>query len=174
MAKKTIQKRGRVESYNISPKGGYEGLLLREGGEVVQVNFARESAGEIAALAPEGAEIAVACEEDGSGKRDAAHPVLKLVRLEGAHGSWPAKDTDGGRFRGRVARLNYALDGQVNGGVLDSGDFLHLKPHGAKAVKLETGMRVEGHGKAKPLANGRRIIEAEQVNGIRIGKPHEC
>jgi hypothetical protein len=173
MATKTIQKCGRVESFNISPKGGYEGLLLIEGEQIVQVNFAREAAAEISELAPHGAEITAVCEEEESKKGKAAHEVLRLVRLESVRGSWPAKENGDGRFRGRVVRLNYALHGEVNGGVLDSGDFLHLKPQGAQAIKLEAGMRVEGHGKTKPLGNGRRIIEAEEVNGTRIGKPHE-
>ena len=75
-----------------------------------------------------------------------------------------------GRFAGRIERLNYALHGEVNGGILDSGDFLHLKPEGARAVKLKAGMKVEGRGGIKPMVGGHSVIEADDVNGIAI--PH--
>ncbi len=76
------------------------------------------------------------------------------------------------RFSGRIERLNYALHGEVNGGILESGDFLHLKPEGARAVGLVVGMAVEARGTTKPMPGGCFVIEAEEVNGtvIRHGK----
>ena len=73
------------------------------------------------------------------------------------------------KFSGRIERLNYALHGEVNGGILESGDFLHLKPGGAQAIGLALGMAVEARGKTKPMPGGRFVIEADEVNGTVIG-----
>ena len=73
------------------------------------------------------------------------------------------------KFSGRIERLNYALHGEVNGGILESGDFLHLKPEGAQAVGLVVGMAVEARGTTKPMPGGRFVIEADEVNGTVIG-----
>jgi hypothetical protein len=84
---------------------------------------------------------------------------------------------ESGKFSGRVARLNYALHGEVNGGILESGDFLHLKPEGARAVGLKLGLSVKGKGKTKPMADGHLVIEADEVNGIPIERhkgPHKA
>ena len=69
-----------------------------------------------------------------------------------------------------MERLNFAVHGEVNGAVLDSGDFLHLKPHGAAAIDLTVGINVKGKGPTKPMVGGRRVIEAEEVNGIQMEK----
>lgn len=164
MSTKTIHKRGTVQAFNISPKGSYEGLLLEEeDGELVQINFGHE----MASLLPEpgtvGVPIALEVEpEPQHGK--SCHPVFRLTSVKGANGNGTR------RFSGTVSRLNYALHGEANGGILDSGDFLHLKPHGAAAINLEVGMHVAGSGKAKPMVGGHSVIEADEVNGIRIGE----
>ena len=72
-------------------------------------------------------------------------------------------------FSGRIERLNYALHGEVNGGILESGDFLHLKPEGARAINLAVGMAVEARGKTRPMPGGRFVIDADEVNGTVIG-----
>jgi hypothetical protein len=58
------------------------------------------------------------------------HAVFSLVRLLGVNGHLAEGGDKHGsrRFSGSIVRLNYALHGEVNGGILDSGDFLHLKP----------------------------------------------
>jgi hypothetical protein len=73
------------------------------------------------------------------------------------------------KFSGRIERLNYALHGEVNGGIFESGDFLHLKPEGAQAIGLAVGMVVEARGTTKPMPGGRFVIEADEVNGTVIG-----
>jgi hypothetical protein len=84
----SVKKTGTVHSINISPKGFYEGFLLKSGKNVVQVNLAEEH--------------------------------LKLVRVLDNGG----RTDEPGKFWGRIERLNYALHGEVNGGILESGDFL--------------------------------------------------
>jgi hypothetical protein len=168
MPTKTIHKQGKVAAFNVSPKGAYEGLLLAgEDSAVVQINFAQELASVISEAAPVGHSVQMEIEpEEPHG--EPSHPVFRLVSFK-ANGLDFAKEFDG-RFSGTVTRLNYALHGEVNGGILDNGDFLHLKPHGAAALAIEVGMKVKGTGVAKPMIGGHRVIEAEEVNGIRLEK----
>lgn len=117
---------------------------------------------------PSGSRISVEVEaEEPWG--EPAHKVFRLVRVAGnGHGKNVGGHDESRKFSGRIERLNYALHGEVNGGILDSGDFLHLKPEGARAVGLVEGMAVEGHGSTKPMPDGHFIIEAEEVNGTAI------
>ncbi len=175
MPKTAEEKQGIVQSFNISPKGSYEGLLLKEGGQVIQINFPPEWSATVADLASPGSSIHVEIEPQEVHGHP-AHPVFELLSLNKKRKeSFSHRDLNNpgdGHFSGRVERLNYALHGEVNGAILNSGDFLHLKPHGAVAVGLTVGMNVEGTGPTKPMIGGHRVIEADKVNGIRLeGKP---
>ncbi len=157
-----MKKTGTIEALNVSPKGFYEGFLLRAGQKLVQINLPKHDH----ALAEKGLEagkkITVEVEPE---KRhgEPTHEVFRLLSVAGIDG-----DSATRQFSGRIERLNYALHGEVNGGILDSGDFLHLKPEGARALKLKLGMQVEGHGRTKPMVDGHSVIEAEMVNGVEI------
>jgi len=154
-----MQKTGIVQTFNVSPKGTPEGLLLESDGEVIQINFRPELAAEVTAVAAEGKEFKADVEpEEAHGHP--SHPVFRLVSLNGHNG----------HFTGKVKHLNYALHGEVNGAILDSGDFLHVKPHGAAALDLKPGMKVKGTGSSKPMFNGHRVLEATEVNGIPLDK----
>jgi hypothetical protein len=48
------------------------------------------------------------------------HKVFRLVRALGKDGDGTQSRTGQHRFSGRVERLNYALHGEVNGGILES------------------------------------------------------
>jgi hypothetical protein len=169
MTRKANRKQGTVQSYNVSPKGFYEGLLLQSEDQVVQVNFGPEEGSGVEGWAPIG--TVVELEVEPGDTRDASvHEVYRLSRVparngDGKQGSHGKPD---GQFAGTVKQLNYALHGEVNGAILDNGDFLHLKPHGAAAVGLTVGMKVSGKGHSKPMMGGHRVLEAEQVNGIDI------
>ena len=69
-----------------------------------------------------------------------------------------AEVADEDRFAGNVERLNDSLRGEVNGGILDGGDFLHPKPHGGSG---QSGCEVcQGSSQVckavlKPAANHR-------------------
>jgi len=127
--------------------------------EMIQINFRREFAAEIASVAAEGKELKADVEpEEAHGRPN--YPVFRLLSL-GGHNC---------HFTGKVKHLNYALHGEVNGAILDSGDFLHVKPHGAAALDLKPGMKVKGSGSSKPMFDGHRVIEATEVNGVQIEK----
>jgi hypothetical protein len=154
---------------NVGPKGFYEGFLLKSGKNVVQINFPKEHLHSFAdGRAPEG-EISVEVEAEEPWGTP-AHEVFRLVRVVDNGGRKAEKDHHlPGKFSGRIERLNYALHGEVNGGILESGDFLHLKPEGAQAIGLVVGMAVEARGATKPTPGGRFVIEADEVNGTVIG-----
>ncbi len=168
---KTLKKSGTVQSFNVSPKGIYEGLVIEEGGQVLQINFPHHLSAAISEMVKVGSAIECKAAERPLDKPH-EHPVYELLALEGKSLKQLEKsggsDQNGNSFSGTVKRLNYALHGEVNGGILDTGDFLHLKPKGAASVGLKTGMKVKGHGPRKSMPGGKSVIEAEEVNGIKI------
>jgi hypothetical protein len=173
MAKSANKKSGIVQFFNVSPKGHYEGLLLESDDEVFQVNFPVEWSATVADVAKPGTHITVEIEPRETHGHP-SHPVYELIHLsngEGKKSSTRAVNARGsGHFSGTVERLNYALHGQVNGAILNTGDFLHVKPHGAAALALAVGMKVKATGSVTPMAGGHRVIEADEVNGIAIEK----
>ena len=163
-----VKKTGTIEALNVSPKGSYEGLLLRTGKKIIQINLPKEKRGALGKSLNAGDLITAEVEpEKPHGKPN--HVVLRFVRLHSPQSQRAHGDKHASRpFSGRIERVNYALHGEINGGILDSGDFLHLKPAGARAVSLKAGMQVKGLGTTKPMVGGHSVIEAEELNGIVI------
>lgn len=172
---------GRVGHPIFSPKGGIEGLFLDVAGSPLQLVIDKHDealADEVAALR-NGTSIAVeATRADPSDKGNADHPVWHLRRLveKGGKKTMAAKSAEREReFSGIVTRLNYARHGQANGLVLDSGDFIHVKPAGFNAIKAGVGDHVNAFGTARPLTHGGGFaVEASRVNGhvvTKKGKP---
>lgn len=173
-AERTV--RCEVENFNFSPKGGVEGLLVLVDGDRSQIAFPPHVGSSVARAVKVGQVIEVTIRpEPASPKGEAVHPVYELVALGGVEaerldeaGEQEASATAGGV----VARLNFAKHGEPNGVVLDSGDFIHLKPDGMRQVGLKIGDRVEATGEARPMELGHRVVEAVEVNGVRLkGKP---
>ncbi|WP_020468008.1 hypothetical protein [Zavarzinella formosa] len=160
--------RCRVIHYNFSPKGGLEGLIVESGGERAQVVCPPHLGTDLARLVAEGDEVELSVEESPpSDKGPAAHPVYRLMELpETSHG----EDRDEPGVAGIVTRFNYAKHGEANGVVLDTGDFVHLKPDGMIRVKLKIGDHVTADGETRPMELGGRVIEAAVVNGVKIEK----
>jgi len=162
-----VKKSGIIKSLNVSPKGFYEGLLLAIGNTVVQVNFPKESHQALLdTLKPQAKATLEVEPEQLRGKPE--HEVFSLVRVLGDNASNIRLSAGPQRFSAHVERLNYARHGEVNGAVLESGDFVHLKPEGAAALGIKLGMKLEGLGETRPMVNGRSVIEAKEVNGIAI------
>ncbi len=154
----------RVRNYNFSPKGGLEGLIVEAGGKVAQVVCPPHLGEELAGAVAEGAEVELNVEPaPPSDKGPAAHPVYHLT---GVPETGPTPRVAG--FRGVVARFNYAKHGEANGVVLDTGDFVHLKPGGMRQVGLKVGDEVVAEGDSRPMEFGGRVVEASLVNGRAI------
>jgi hypothetical protein len=171
--------RGKVGGFNLSPKGVPEGILLSlvDDGGIVQVNFDPEVAGRVLGLVPDKDHSFTVNASQADAHVEAAHRVFDLVSLSNADGDLlvaqgsPEPDVS---VRGKVVRLNYARRGEVNGGILDSGEFGHLRPHGVKAIGgLSVGQSLEARGEVRSGWSGHRVIEARTANGIEIGKPHK-
>lgn len=138
--------RGTVRSLLVSPKGMYEGLLIENKGELIQINFPPEWGTTIADLAAQGDDIQAEVESQES-KGHGQHSVYRLLSISGHKKKiFSLKEPlrlRNGHFSGTVVTLNYALHGEVNGAILDTGDFLHVKPHG--------GLRALFHSGSSPL-----------------------
>lgn len=157
-----------------SPKGLIEGILLDADGQAVQIVIEPDEplAESFAKLKP-GMKLELeACEAEPSHKGPAAHPVHHLHRLISAGGRAQQLEPLQQRVKGIVARFNYAKHGEPNGVVLDSGDFVHLKPDGMSASALEVGDPVEAEGMARAMVVGHRVIEATRINGKAVARKH--
>jgi hypothetical protein len=166
--------RGTVLSFNISPKGSFEGLLLRtdEGEETIQFNFPPQAITTVAHHAVVGDRVRATAQAIHDDDRPHEHPVMELFAISGPGGRMlKLHDSDQAKaahVQGKVKQINYAKHGEANGAILDSGEFVHLTPHGAKAVGLRVGQELHVRGKGRLMLIGGTLIEAEIVNGIEI------
>lgn len=156
-----------------SPHGSVEGLLLDAASSPIQVVLDKDDEQGEALLATLKAGQSRVVSLDGappSKKRAGAHPVRafrKLVCIDGKTPPKPAKCAAG--YSGVIARLNFARHGAPNGFVLDSGDFIHVKPDGFAKLKLKVVDRVTAEGDAHFLSTGGGwAVEATSVNGKAV------
>jgi len=152
-----------------SPKGGVEGLLLEAEGGAVQFVLAKDdeaSAALVASLRPGQAVVVAGEPAPPSSKGTGAHPVRSLDKIISVDGKPPRKPAaSAGGYAGRIVRLNYARHGAPNGYVLDTGDFIHVKPEGFAKLGLKVGDAVTAEGDAHFLATGGGwAVEATKVN----------
>ncbi len=156
-----------------SPRGGIEGVLLEHDGRPVQLVFEKHD--ELSPLRFEplrgGQDVVVEARPAGpSAKGDAEHPVFDHVRLISVDGLKPVRPkAAGAAYQGVVARLNYARHGAANGVVLDTGDFIHIRPDGMARLRLRVGDEVAADGDAQLLSTGAGwAVEATRVNGKKL------
>ena len=169
----TIEKfRGVLQDFNLSPKGGIEGFVLHSEGQTVQVNVSPDVGFAVVRGIGQNVEATVAAEPPTAKHSKAEHAVFRLVTLTGADGkALIHADTGDGAIatvQGVVKRINYTRHGEANGVVLESGDFVYLKPAGMKRVALKVGDQVTAEGSAALMPLGQQVVEAETVNGSSI------
>jgi len=147
----SLQLRGKIISFNISPKGHIEGALVETKTGPAQVNFHKHDGKSLARSMPVGStiDLKVSLEDD-----EASHPIYVV-------------EDDEAEASGTVVRLNYALHGDVNGYHLDDGTFIHVKPKGAKKYQMLVGEMVKATGSRHPGADA-IVLEAHAVE--RVGK----
>jgi hypothetical protein len=163
---------GALQEFNLSPKGGIEGFLLHSEGQTVQVNVTPDVG--FAVVRGIGQNVEATVEADSAsvkhGKGD--HPIYSLVTLTGTDGKTlihaGAGEPEMATVEGIVKRINYARHGAANGVVLESGDFIHLKPEGMKHIGLNVGDKVTAEGTAALMPLGQQVIEATSVNGVAL------
>ncbi len=170
---------GTVKFFNHSPKGPCDSLIIECDDELVQANFPPNAADQVLDAVESGDRITVIGPPD---KRHGDHMVLRAERIIVADGptlrfgpphgppKGPGKmETLGGK----ISHWNYARGGEINGVVLDDGDFIHLGPDSVRQLELHLGQKVTARGEVRPLPDGNRMIEhPAEVNDQRLGPPH--
>ena len=152
--------KGKVRSLNLSPKGFCESFLMSHGKHIVQINFA-DDAGENAAKGIKPGRTITVNAESFEDARSARRPAFSWIGQSKAS------------YQGIVKQINYARHGEPNGAILEDGEFVHLRPGGAKAVKLKLGQKLAVEGESRTSPSGHVVIEAAVANGIELhsGKP---
>ena len=159
----------KIIAYNFSPTGGVEGLLVEALGKFTQIVFAHDKGTELARDLSLGETVdLIVASKAPSPKGKAEHPVYQFISMAQVGKSGDLSDRSSSEATGLVSRVNYARHGQANGVVLDSGDFIHLKPDGMRQITLRVGDQVEAKGKARRMELGGRVIEAKSINGVRL------
>jgi hypothetical protein len=157
-----------------SPKGGVEGLLVEVDGEPVQVVIEKddEAAAALVGVLRAGQSLSLdaAPAEPSKKKGEPAHAVWALRKVLRVDGKAPkAAKPHAAGYSGKIVRLNYARHGAPNGYVLDTGDFVHVKPEGFEKLGLDVGDQVDADGDAYFLSTGGGwAIEADTVNGRAV------
>lgn len=168
---------GPIRQLIYSPKGEIEGLLIEHEQRLVQLVVRKgddDTASMLAHAAP-GQTVAVKARPAAPDKAaKSEHPVFEDLALETIDGHVPslAEGADDAAYAGRVVALNYARHGEANGVVLDTGDFIHLKPDGMRRFKLRVGDAVKANGDAQRMTNDQGwAVEATEINGKAV-RPH--
>jgi hypothetical protein len=163
---------GLLQEFNFSPKGGVEGFLLHADGKTIQVNVTPDVGFAVVRGIGQHVEVTVVPEPATSKHAKGDHPVYSLVTLTGADGKAlihaGASDGETATVHGSVKRINYARHGEPNGVILDTGDFVYLKPEGMKSMELKVGDKVTAEGVSAMMPLGQQVIEAKTVNGTAL------
>jgi hypothetical protein len=164
---------GVCRQWLFSPKGDIEGVLLAIKGAVVQVTINPAAAGLALTRATAlGKRLRLLATADHSPKTaHAAHLVYKFNSFADAAGQAidaPGADPAKAVLKGVVATLHFARHGEPNGVVLETGEFIHLRPHGMALLGLGVGAEVRAVGELRLTALGQPMLEARQVNRIVI------
>jgi len=164
---------GEFQHVIYSPHGTIEGAMVASGNEGIQLIVSDDGAGNVFRHVAPGAVIGATVEFIGwSSSKAGGHRVYQVDSIQSVDGKRPTAGKAPKRkaaYSGQVVRLNYARHGEPNGVVLDSGDFIHLKPEGFKKLKLKIGDTIEVDGDSHPLdAEQGYVVEAMRVNGKSI------
>jgi hypothetical protein len=160
---------GQLQQLLFSPKGGIEGILVSVDSKIIQVSLDAGTADVEALNQAIGQPVEVKASADHSPKtKQGAHPVYQLEKITKLAGKSYKPAGDVRPVRGTVATIHYAKHGEPNGVILDSGEFIHTRPHGMKKLKLEVGSKVVAHGESRMTVLGTTLIEAHEVNRVTL------
>ena len=172
MAKVSELINGTCTQLLFSPKGSIEGALVQAKGATVQVTMDPHAGAAFARTAAVGKRVRVLAVVDHSPKTaEGVHPVYQFESFADAAGTAVETadvDPKNTTIKGTVASLHFAKHGQPNGVILETGEFIHLKPHGMNEAKLKVGSKVNAVGEVKMTVLGTRLLEARQINRIEL------
>jgi hypothetical protein len=164
---------GKCERFLFSRKGGIDGVMLRiKGGDLVQIAMHAPVGALMARFAQPGKRLRLLATPDRSVKvARSPHRVYAFTSFAAADGKaieskqvCPADV----RIGGIVAALHFARHGQPNGVVLESGEFIHLRPRGMLQAAPVVGAAVTAVGQLRITLLGTRMLEAHQLNGLKL------
>ena len=164
---------GTVDGFNRDPRGRVNSVVVKTAdGKLDQFNLPPD-VGDIAMrVAADGQRVtAVGSPERTVGDRT----IFRLSKLTGADGKatltapTPGMPEPTETVEGTVRRLNVSPRGEVDGAVLDGGDYVHTGPQAAAG--LAVGGKLSVVGVARPMADGHRAVEATAVNGRAVPRP---
>ena len=164
---------GLLQEFNLSPRGAIEGFLLHNGdGVTVQVNVTPDVGFAVVRGIGQNVEATVEPDDESAKHGKGNHAVYRLISLTGNNGN-PlifANHGDGGiaTVQGVVKRINYNRQGEANGVVLESGEFIYLGPDGMKHAGLKVADQLTAEGSAALMPLGQQVIEATSVNGVAV------
>ncbi len=160
---------GTCERLLFSPKGSIEGLLLKSKTQTVQISMPPQIGDAMVKKAAPGKRLRLLATPDHSPKKESAvHAVYEFEALADADGN-ALETTDGTTtLKGVVASIHYAKHGEPNGVILETGEFVHLRPHGMQAIGLEIGSKVNATGTTRMTVLGTTLLEASRVNRVDI------
>ena len=178
-APKFVKFQGLLQEFNLSPEGGIEGFLLHNpDGVTVQVNVTPDVGFAVVRGIGQDVEATAEPEQEATKHGKGAHPVYRLITLTAKDGkALVFANRSAGEVvtvQGVVKRINYTRHGEANGVVLESGEFIHLKPEGMKQAGLKVADQVTASGPASLMPLGQQVIEATTVNGVRVGPRCVC
>ena len=173
-----VSMNGIVERFNYGPKGNIDSLLIKCDGKLVQANFPPQVGAKVKKAVTVGDEVSITGVPE---ERKGDHPVYKIEKLtvKGKEMTFPEPTPPSKEkcsLEGVVKYLNFARHGEVDGVVLESGDYIHLGPHAAQDLKVAVGQTIKAEGMATTLPGGRKVMEQpERVNGVELphGPPHK-
>ncbi len=164
--------RGLLQDFNYGPKGGIEGFMLHSEGQTVQVNVSDDVGFAVVRGIGQHVEATVVPDPSTAKRNHGEHPVYSLVALTGTDGKTlifsGTAESETVTAQGVVKRFNYDRHGAANAVVLDSGDFIRMKPQGMKCAGLKVGDQVTAEGSASLMPLGQQVIEAKTVNGVAV------
>jgi hypothetical protein len=162
-----------VKAWNFSPKGIVEGLQVEADGYFAQIVFQHETGNDVARSITIGKTVDLVVETQPLiANAKPFHTVYRFLSMRPSETSISPAAPSSGTIAGIVARLNYARHGEANGVVLESGDFIHLKPDSMRQIELNIGDHIEADGKIRAMELGGRVIEATTINGVLLKGKH--
>jgi hypothetical protein len=159
---------GQLQQMLFSPKGGIEGLLLKVDHKLLQVSIEPGSADANVLKDAVGKPIEVIASADHSPKtKGRAHRVYQLDGITTLAGKG-FKSRAPQPIRDVVAHIHFAKHGEPNGVILESGAFIHTRPHGMRKLKLQVGSKVVVRGEVRKTVWGSDLIGAHEVNRVTL------
>ena len=163
---------GTCQQLLFSPKGGIEGALVKMKGKVLQVSVPPDKGPALSQVTGPGRQLRVLAVPDHSPKTaEGVHPVFKFASFADAAGQaidGPDAEPGTTTIKGIVSAWHYARHGEPNGVILETGEFIHLRPHGMVATGLDIGSKVTASGDLRLTVLGTRMLEAHRVNRINL------